>query len=118
MAYILNSTTIKAPQTIEETNSTQVAQQRALSGAVGRDYFGSKKRIWKFTYRNTKKADFDTLNTIYNTYLSNNTAVTFESTESNYTIASTSVHVDLLQRSFVMQGADYISDFTLILTEA
>lgn len=118
MAYLLSSTTIKAPQDMSVTNSTQVAQQRTLSGAINRDYFGSNKRRWVLSYKNIKKSDFDTINTIYTTYLSNATAVAWEVTETNYTISATTVHVDLLERNFSVHGLDYISDFDLILTEA
>lgn len=118
MAYLLSSTTLRAPMSLEVSNSTQVAQNRTLSGAVTRDYFGSNKRIWSLDYRNTKKADFDTINTIYTAYLASGTAVSWSVTETNYAVTATTVHVDLQVRKFSMSGVDYISDFTLILTEA
>lgn len=117
MTYILNGSNLRSPGSIDESNSTQVAQQRTLSGSVNRDYFGSNKRVWTLEYRNTKKADYDTINTIYTAYLASGSAVTWSSTETNYSISSTNVHVDLQIRKFTMSGADYISDFTLILTE-
>lgn len=115
---MLDGTSIKAPQSIEEVNSTQVAQHRTLSGAVTRDYFGSNKRKWVLQYSNILKTHYDTIKTIYDSYLSTGTVKTWQVTETNYTIASTNVHVDLLERSFSVGGSDYISDFTLILTEA
>lgn len=118
MSYLLDSTTIKSPDSIKETNSTQVAQNRTLDGTVSRDYFGDNKRVWILDYRNTNKTQYDIIKTIYDSYLSTATAKTWQSTETNYTIASTNVHVDLLERGFSVKGTDYISDFTLILTEA
>lgn len=118
MAFVLSGSNIKAPNSLSESNSTLVAQQRVLSGAVGRDYFGSNKKTWELRYTNTTKTNYDTINTIYQAYLSSGTAVTWEVTETNYTISSTSVHVDLQERGFSVGGADYISDFTLVLTEA
>lgn len=118
MSYILDSTTIRAPHSIEESNSTQAAQVRTLNGSINRDYFGSNKRVWKLDYRNTKKVDYDEIKTIYDSYLSTNTAKTWESTETNYTISSTSVHIDLQVRNFTWSGSDYISDFVVVLTEA
>ena len=103
---------------ITESNSTQVAVQRTLSGAINRDYFGSNKRVWELTYSNTKKTDYDTIKTIYDLYLSTGTTRTWQITEPNYTISLTNVHVDLLQRGFSVKGSSYISDFTLVLTEA
>lgn len=118
MSYILDSVTLRSPNSIKETNSTQVAQNRTLDGTISRDYFGSKKRVWVLDYNNTNPTDYSTIKTIYDSYLTNAVAKTFESTETNYTIASTNVHVDLLDRGFGVKGTDYISDFSLILTEA
>lgn len=118
MSYILDGSNIKNPQELQVNNSTQVAQNRVLSGAVTRDYFGSNKRRWVLSYRNTKKADYDTIKTIYDSYLSTATAKSWEVTETNYTVSATTVHVDLLERDFNVGGEDYISDFDLILTEA
>lgn len=118
MAYLLDGTEIRNPHEITETNSSQVAQQRALSGAITRDYFGSNKRVWILKYKTTQKSEYDTIKTIYDSYISNAVAKTWESTESNYTISQTTVHVDLLERSFSVRGSDYLSDFDLILTEA
>lgn len=118
MAYVLDSVVLKAPHEMEEANSTQFAQNRTLGGDITRDYFGDNKRVWVLTYRNLRKTDFDTINTIYQSYLSTNTAKSWAVTETNYTVSSTSVHVDLLERGFSAGGSDYISDFDLILTEA
>lgn len=118
MSYLLAGSAIRAPHDFEESNSTQVAQQRTLGGSINRDYFGSNKKVWVLNYENTKKADYDTINTIYQSYLSTGTAQTWSVTETNYTVSSTTVHVDLLVRGFKVRGTDYISDFTLTLTEA
>lgn len=118
MSYNLSATTIKRPTTITETNSTQVAQNRTLGGSVTRDYFGSNKRVWILEYNNTNPTDYTTIKNIYNTYLSNGTAVSWSVTETNYAVSSTTVHVDLLERGFKVKGDSYISDFTLTLTEA
>jgi len=118
MAYILAGTTIRNPHDFDEANSTQVAQNRTLGGSVTRDYFGSNKRVWTLNYENTKVTDFTTINTIYQSYLSTGTAQTWQVTETNYTVSSTNVHIDLLDRGFSIRGSDYLSNFTLILTEA
>lgn len=117
MSFILNGTSLRGPATIEESNSTQVAQNRTLSGAVTRDYFGSNKRVWTLEYQNTNPTDYTTIKNIYNSYLSTQSAVTWQVTETNYTVSQTNVHVDLLVRKFSVRGSSYISDFTLTLTE-
>lgn len=118
MAYTLSGTEIKAPNSMSESNSTQVAQHRTLQGNITRDFFGDNKKIWALNYKNCNKTDYDIINTIYLAYLSSGTAVTWVVDETNYTVSSTSVHVDLLQRGFSVKGTDYLSDFDLILTEA
>lgn len=119
MAFTLGGAAIKAPQTITETvDNFQYAQQRTLAGTINRDYFGSNKRVWKLTYKNIPKASYDTIKTVYDTYTSTGTAQTWVSTETNYAIASTNVHINIDGRGFSVGGEDYISSFTLILTEA
>jgi len=118
MAYTLSGTSIRPPYQMQEHNDTQVAQVRTLSGTVARDYFGSNKRVWTLSYRNTNATDFATINTIYQNYLSTNTVVSWVVDETNYTVSSTNVHVDIRDRNFSTLGTDYLSEFTLILTEA
>lgn len=118
MAYILNGTTIRRPIGFPERNSTQYAQHRTLNGAISRDYFGANKRVWVLRYENTNSTDYTTIRNIYDAYLANAQAVTWQSTETNYIVAETNVHVDLNERDFRVKGSDYLSDFDLILTEA
>lgn len=118
MAYILAGTTIRNPTSIDEANSTQVAQNRTLGGSIARDYFGSNKRVWTCSYNNVNTSDYAVINSIYSNYLSTASAVSWQITETNYSISATSVHVDLLDRGFSVKGNSYLSDFTLILTEA
>lgn len=117
MGYVLDNTTIKSPNSLDVSNSTQYAQQRVFSGGIARDYFGNNKRVWKLSYDTVQKTYFDVIDSIYQAYLSTGTPVSFEITETNNTVAETTVHVDLQQRSFTVGGEDYLSSFTLILTE-
>lgn len=118
MAYLLDSQIIKRPSSGGEANSTQVAQNRTLSGSITRDYFGSNKRVWQYDYVNCNPTDYGIIQSIYSSYLSTGTAKTWEVTEANYTVSSTNVHVDLLERAFKVKGDSYITDFTLTLMEA
>lgn len=118
MSMTLDGTTIRNPNSITEENSTQTAQNRTLDGAINRDQFGSNKRIWTMDYKTVTKADYDIINALYQAYLLSGSAVAFVSDETNYTISSTNVHIDLLTRDFTYRGDQYLSDFTLILTEA
>jgi len=118
MSYLLDGTTIRSPQSFSESNNTQVAQNRTLDGSVSRDYFGDNKRVWTLDYSNTNKTAYDVIKAIYDSYLSTGTAKSWQVTETNYTISATTVHVDLVERGFSIRGTDYLSDFTLTLTEA
>lgn len=118
MSYILDSTTIRAPYTMTEKNSTQMAVQRTLSGAINRDFFGSNKRVWELVYNTTNVTDFAVIKAIYDAYIATGVTKTWQVTEANYTVSSTLVHVDLLQRDFNIRGSSYISEFTITLTEA
>jgi hypothetical protein len=118
MSYLLNSSAIRPPASFDEDNGTQFAQQTTLQGSVGRDYFGSNKRVWTLTYENVNVTDYQTIKTIYDSYLATNTAKTWQVTETNYTVSSTYVHIDLTKRSFATKGDSYLSSFTLVLTEA
>jgi hypothetical protein len=117
MAYILSGTEIRNPHGLSEKNDTMTAQNRALDGSINRDSFGSNKRVWTLKYSNVLGVEYNIIKTIYDTYLSNNVPVTWEVTETNYTIAETTVHLDLDSREFRVKGEDYISDFTLVITE-
>jgi len=118
MSFLLDSTSIREPNQLIESNNTQFAQHRALNGTISRDYFGDNKKVWTLIYTNAKKADYDTINTIYASYIDTGTAIKWSSDETNYTITEVNVHVDLDQRGFVVGGSDYISNFGLVLTEA
>ena len=117
MAYLLSGSEIRAPHQLSESNATLMVQNKALNGTVNRDYMGSNKRVWELEYNNVMPTDYNTIKTIYDTYLSTNTAVTWEVTEANYTVSSTTVHVTLDERGFKVRGNDYISDFKLTLVE-
>lgn len=118
MSYLLDATEIRRPTSLNEENNTQYAQNRTLDGNKNRDYFGSNKRVWSLDFANVKKSDYDTIKTIYDSYLSTGTAKSWSVTETNYTISSTTVHLDLQERGFSVRGTDYLSDFTLVLTES
>jgi len=118
VSYLLAGGTIRSPHKFDESNSTQFAQNRTLDGTKSRDYFGDNKRVWTLDYQNTNKTDYDTIKAIYDSYLMTGNTKTWQVTETNYTISSTNVHVDLIERGFSIRGEDYLSDFTLILTEA
>lgn len=117
MSYVLDGSEIRAPHNIDELTEDLYAQQVSLDNTRSRDYMGTTKRVWALDYTNTKVADYDTIKTIWDSYKSTATGKSFQSTETNYPIALTTVHIDMTKRRFSVGGIDYISDFTLVLTE-
>lgn len=121
MAFILAGTTIRRPISIDEKKLERFNQVQTLDGKIHRDYYNSlvgTKRVWTLTYENASATEYNDINTIYNTYKTTDTVQTWEVTDTNYTVASTNVHIDLVDRSFSTPGSDFISSFQLILTEA
>ena len=117
MSYILNGTTIKRPSSMEEGNSSQYAAVRTLAGTNHRDYLGANKRTWTLQYLNLNPTDYNTINTLYQAYLSNKAAQSWQITESQYTVSPTNVHVELTVRQFKVPGSTYLADCVLLLTE-
>ncbi len=119
MAFTLGGSTIKRPKDLQEVRDEQYAQQKALDGTVSRDYFSSRsgtKRIWQLTYENVTPTEYNVIDAVYTTYKSTDTPVAWVSTETNYAISAT-VHIDLVDRKFNQSGDQYLSSFTLKLTE-
>lgn len=121
MSYILNGTVIRSPMAFTEDNSTQVAQNRTLGGSINRDFFGTNKTVGSYDFVNAQTSEFSTINAIYQNYLTTGTTQSWQITEANYNgrfSSARNVHVDLLHRGYSVRGSSYLSDFTLILTEA
>lgn len=118
MAYTLSGTDLRAPTNFSEQQDSLMAQQRTLDGNKHRDYFGTLKRIWVLNYDNVNATDYATIYTLFQSYISADTPLTWQVTESNYIVSATTVHVDLRERQFNVKGSDYLSSFTLVLTEA
>jgi hypothetical protein len=121
MSFLLNGSVIRKPNSMNESNSTQVAQNRTLGGNINRDYFGNNKRVFTLSYQNVNYTDWSTVNTLYQTYLTNKTTQNFQITDTNYNGAATAAlacHIDLLTRDFKIPGSTYLTDFVLILTES
>lgn len=119
MAFSVGGIEIKRPKSIKEVRVEQYAQQKALDGTVSRDYFSSRvgtKRVWELSYDNVQPSDYNVIDGVYTTYKSTDTAQPWVSDYVNYDVGAT-VHMDLVNREFTQQGTDFISSFTLILTE-
>ena len=111
MAYILNGTTLKSPTTFDRETIESSVKHNLLTGRTVKDIRNRKDRfILTFQYLSAAER-----NAIINIWQLE-TCVTFEVTETNLTIASTDVHVEIPERGY-LKGGDYREFFTLILTE-
>lgn len=120
MSWLLNSTSIRKPNSMNESNSTQVAQNRTLGGNINRDYFGNNKNVFTLVYNNVNATDWAVINTIYQAFLLDGTARSFQITDINYNGAATTsrnCHLDLLTRDYNIPGSTFLTDFVLVLTE-
>jgi hypothetical protein len=121
MAYVLGGVEIRNPMGVSEKKIERFSQVQTLDGRIHRDYYNSlvgTKHIWTLEYENATAAEYSAIKTIYDTYKNTDTVQTWEVTESNFTVAETNVHIDLIERKFSTPGTDYLASFQLILTES
>lgn len=112
MAYILDGTTLRNPQELEiEELETGVAHE-TIDGKLKKSVTNRRRRF-VLRYQNLTRTQENTILNIWN----QQDTVTFESTETNLTVASTTVHVEVFRRAF-NRGSEYRSDLSLILTES
>lgn len=112
MSFILNSTTIKSPNTFQREQLEIGVEHVSISGETRKSITKRKERFI-LGYRNITQTDAQTIRDIWDL----ETTVDFESTETNNTIAATSVHVDIKSRDYLTKGESYLESFDLILTE-
>lgn len=115
--FILGGVTIRSPMALTEVSSTLYAENRVARGSNNRVYYGKNKRIWSLQYDNLNVTDYAIIKSLYDLYLSTNSALTFEYHGYKYAFTQTTVHVDLVQRELPNTGIHYLSTFTLVLTE-
>jgi hypothetical protein len=112
MAYILDGTTIKSPRALREAPLNIETEHQTISGDTKKDITARKMRYILF-YENILKTDADTIFSIYD----QKAVVTFQVTDTNKTISSRNVHVDVSGREYATLGTSYLVTFNLILTE-
>lgn len=112
MAYLLDSTTIKSPNSFKREQIEIGVEHTSIDGETRKSITKRKERFI-LTYENLTQSDASTIISIWN----QEETVDFESTETNNTISATSVHVDIKNRDYRHRGTSYLESFDLILTE-
>lgn len=112
MAYLLGSITLPNPKEFVREQVETSVMHEMIDGTSKRDITRQKER-YILTFRNLTQAQASSIMSEYNLQ----TTRTFEVTETNLTIAATSVHIAIDSRQYNSKGGDYREDITLVLTE-
>lgn len=112
MAYILNGTTLKNPIDFQRAPIKVGKENISLTGKTTEDIRNQKER-YTLVFEALSAAERNAIVAIYELQA----AVTFEVTETNLTIASTNVIVDIESARTYIKGGDYLENLTLNLTE-
>lgn len=112
MAYTLGSITLPNPQNFQREYIETAAFILTLNNTTKKDLVGRKERyILEFTM--LTQAEIASMLSEFEL----NTTRNFSVSESNLTIASTPVHIELERREYNTPGNEYREDIVLILTE-
>lgn len=112
MSYILNGTTLPNPKSFNRRQVETGQTIQLLDGTTKKDVTNRKEQ-YLLGFKFLTQAQVAVILGIYDAL----TTVTFQVTETNLTIAETTVHMELRDRQYNTSGGEYREDFTLILTE-
>lgn len=113
MSYLLGSITLPRPAGFQKEVIETAQKIMTLAGATKKDYTNRKYRyVLEFKY--LTQAEVSQILSEYDLQVTRN----FSSTETNNTIASTPVHIEIERREYNTPGNEYREDITLYLEEA
>ena len=112
MAYTLGDITLPSPVNFKRETLEVSAQNLLLDGTTKKNIVSRKERyVLEFTF--LTQAQVNSILSEYNLKAVRDFAVS----ETNLTINSTPVHIDIPSREYNTKGEDYREDLVLILTE-
>jgi hypothetical protein len=109
--YSLGSTTLPDPVSFNREYIETSATNLALTGRTTKDIRNRKERF-TLSWERLTPTEVASILSEYTPEITKN----FSVTETNLTIASTAVHIDISKRDYV-KGGEYRSDMTMTLTE-
>lgn len=112
MSYTLGSITLPNPKSFSRTLIESGASVITLNGRTKRDIINRKER-YVLGYEMLSQTNVNLILSEYNLQQ----ARYFTVSETNLTIPSTLVHIDIADREYNTKGVSYREDFNLILTE-
>lgn len=112
MAYIIGALTLPRPKAFARDTIEKSVTHELLDGTTKRDVQNRKEK-YTLEFRYLTQAQVGQILAEYNL----ETARNFQVTETNLTIASTPVLIDIRRREYNTPGNEYREDITLILEE-
>lgn len=112
MSYILDGLTLPQPKGFTRKQIETGKTLQLLDGTTKKD-ITNRKEQYVLLFQKLTQAEIALILTKYNLL----TTLSFQVTETNLTIAATTVHMELLSRKYLTKGNEYREDITLILTE-
>ena len=111
MSYVLGSLTLPAPVEFNRETVETSVENLLLTGTTKKDIVNRKERF-VLRFEHLTSAEVSSIMAEYDLQTVRNFAVS----ETNVTITSTQVHIDITNREYVT-GADYRENLTIILIE-
>lgn len=112
MSYILNGLTLPQPKSFKRSFIEMAQSNLTITGTTTRK-ISHRKEIFTLKFQHLTQSQVNSLLSLYQL----DDILTFESTESNLTIAQTDVLLDLPDRKYPMSAKEWREDITIILTE-
>ena len=112
MSFILGAQTLLNPKSFKREFVETSASNLLIEGKTTKRVENRKERF-TLTYQNLTAAQASSILSEYDT----DETRLFQVTESNLTIATTKVHIDVSTRNYPLTGKAYRHDLTLVLTE-
>jgi len=110
--YVLGSLTLPRPNSFERRYIEKSSTVVTLNNTTKRDITGRKEQFI-LGFRMLSQTEINAIIAEYEM----NTSRNFSVSETNLTISSTPVHIEIDRRQYATAGPSYREDVTLILTE-
>lgn len=112
MGYTLGSITLPNPVSLSREHVETSVANITINGTTFKDITNRKER-YILSFVNLTQAEIGNIMSEYNMQTHRNFVVS----ETNLTINSTQVHIDIASREYNSKGIEYREDITLVLTE-
>lgn len=112
MSYTLGDTTLPTPVNFSRKYIETGSKVTTLDGTTSQDIM-NRKEEYVLEFKNLTQAEVGNILSEYNLQTTRNFAVS----ETNLTISSTPVHIDITGREYNAKGNEYREDLVMVLTE-